>query len=237
MTDVAHHPKSALETEAYLGTEWSRLLEKAPTATSGSYARAHPFLEETDGDILRSPRIQERVEHEGFYHGGTIVWSLARDLFPREPTTDECADLAMLELAAAAEAGDETAFLRTVNVMSWDTRPAEDFARAIRLALTAGAHLKAQRLAELGTANYPHHAELQRMAHVLAPPRVIAKKAPARPGTRADSEWIRTNAERYRGQWVALRDGELQGTSDSFEGLVRQIGNPKDTGVLVTKIS
>jgi len=43
-------------------------------------------------------------------------------------------------LEAAADQGDGTAFIRAARRIAWSRRPADDFVRAVHLALTVGAH-------------------------------------------------------------------------------------------------
>jgi hypothetical protein len=55
-------------------------------------------------------------------------------------------DYHMAGLKAAAEAGDEDAFLVALKNVDWQNWSAEDYIHASRLALQAGAHLAARRL-------------------------------------------------------------------------------------------
>lgn len=63
-------------------------------------------------------------------------------------------------LVAAANAKDDMAFLTAYEQISWPDQTAVNFARAVHLALTAGAHILARDLAQEGTDLYPNHAEL-----------------------------------------------------------------------------
>jgi hypothetical protein len=124
---------------------------------------------------------------------------------------DAASDEALADFEAsleiAAEIGDETAFVRAAEKIDWSQRPAIDFVRAVRLALAAGAHLLARNLATQGSRLYPQHLELRKMAHVLAPPRVVNADIPPIPSVRANQAWLRDHADEYKGQWVALREG------------------------------
>jgi hypothetical protein len=151
----------------------------------------------------------------------------------RERTADQ-ADKAMAHLAELADRRDEAGFASALQAMDWSSRPAGEVLRAVQLALMAGAFLGARRLSQDGADRYPAHAELQRYARVLAPPRVIARNLPPRPDLRANHDWMKREADAYRGQWIALRNGELLGTASSFDALADQFPDPRD--ILLTKI-
>jgi len=148
-------------------------------------------------------------------------------------------DEAMARLAAAAEISDPhdvSAFVKAYKEMAWHTRSAEDFAQAVRWALRVGAHSIAHDLVMAGAARYPGHAELQKMAYILAPPKVTVGKGGPHPGIKADQVWLKTHWDEYRGRWVALRNGQLLAVADSLDGLVEPVGEIKNTGILVTPI-
>lgn len=140
----------------------------------------------------------------------------------------------MARLKAAAEAGDEQAFLSAQRMIDWRLRPPEDFLGAVQLAFAAGAHLAARRLSSQGAAQYPDHRELQRYARVLAPPKVTQSNLPSNPTLKANRDWLMMQGDQYRGQWVALRDGELLESAPSLKSLAEQIEDTK--GVLLTKV-
>jgi hypothetical protein len=84
----------------------------------------------------------------------------------------------MAQLEAAAEAStvyDVAPFVAAYEAIDWEERTADDYARAIQLALSAGAgaHPITRKLAMEGSERYPDHAELQKAAYILAPPKVI----------------------------------------------------------------
>ncbi|MDQ3815783.1 MAG: hypothetical protein M3347_17865 [Armatimonadota bacterium] len=139
-------------------------------------------------------------------------------------------------LRMAAEAGDERDFRRIMRQMNWDGCTATEFEQAIALALATGAPLAARELAMQGAAQHPASQELQKMARVLAPPRVVQTCAPNDPaGVKANQEWLHTHAAAYRGQWVALRRGQLLGAAASLRELKERSGAL--TGTFVTHIS
>lgn len=142
-------------------------------------------------------------------------------------------DEAMARMVAAAATGDERAFLAAKDAVEWEVRPAADFIRAIELALAAGAHLTARDLAAQGVTRHPENTRLQRLARVLAPPRVLHNDAPPQSGLRANRDWLVAHGNQYRGRWVALRQGQLLGVADSLTALKKLVGDT--TNVLMTK--
>lgn len=124
------------------------------------------------------------------------------------------------QLADAAEVGDAQAFVTAYQAIDWAARTPDEFERAIHWALTAGAHLAARSLATMGAAQYPDDAELQKAARILAPPKLL-RRLPAEPEKRANHEWLRVNRTAYRGKWVALRNGDLLATANSFREINR----------------
>ena len=142
-------------------------------------------------------------------------------------------DMACLEVAA--KAGNEAAFLRALKDVVWQDRSLTDFVRAIRLALEAGAHLAAHQISIEGMKHHPDSAEIQRYAHLLAPPKVTSVDAPPNPNQGANLNWLKVNADEYRGKWVAIKDGKLLASADAYQELVGKVGETKGTGILLTK--
>jgi hypothetical protein len=140
----------------------------------------------------------------------------------------------MARLEAATHAGDETAFLDARRAIDWSKRSAKDFCQAVRWALEAGAYRAATLLATEGAERFPRHAELAKMARILAPPKVIRSDLPPDPSIAADMDWLRAHYDEYRGQWIALRNGQLLGTANSRSELADKIGDIR--GVLLAPV-
>jgi len=140
----------------------------------------------------------------------------------------------MARLEAATHAGDETAFLDARRAIDWSKRSAKDFSQAVRWALEAGAYRAATLLATEGAERFPRHAELAKMARILAPPKVIRSDLPPDPSIAADMDWLRAHYDEYRGQWIALRNGQLLGTANSLRELADKIGDIR--GVLLAPV-
>jgi hypothetical protein len=84
------------------------------------------------------------------------------------------------------------------------------FLEEIKAILNSGTLVGAREVAERGLALFPDHAELRRLHHAFRPYYV----RPAPPGNnipdRSDTfEWLRQNADKYQGQWVAVLGSRL----------------------------
>ncbi len=99
-----------------------------------------------------------------------------------------------------------------------ETPTPESFLEEIKAILNSGTLVGAREVAERGLALYPDHPELRRLHHAFRPYYV----RPAPPGhnipDRRDTyEWLRQNADKYRGQWVAVLGTELIAASPDLE--------------------
>jgi len=150
------------------------------------------------------------------------------------PDVTEDSEDVMAVLEIAAEMGDEAAFVRAAERIDWSQRPAVDFVRTVRLALAAGAHLVARNLATQGARLHPDHPELHKMAHILAPPRIVNADIPPTPSVRADQAWLRDHADEYKGQWVALREGTLLAVGAAAREVWGHLESTDD--VMLTKV-
>ncbi len=149
-----------------------------------------------------------------------------------DATEDRGDGMALLEIAA--ETGDEIAFVQAASEIDWPRRSAAEFARAVRLALAAGAHLLARTLAARGARLYTDHQELRKMARLLAPPRIVRADLPPDPSIQANRAWLQAHTNEYRGQWVALRSGQLLAVGSTAQELKAQLENIE--GVLLARV-
>jgi hypothetical protein len=116
-----------------------------------------------------------------------------------------------------------------------EKRSDKDWAQVIQLALAAGAHLEARRLAMQAADRFPQNAALRQYARVLAPPVNVARIA-VQPGSALNMNWLRAHKETYLGKWVALREGELIDSAASLAELAARIGDPRDKGMMITRV-
>ncbi|MBU1660544.1 MAG: hypothetical protein KKD28_03620 [Chloroflexi bacterium] len=145
----------------------------------------------------------------------------------------EIIDHEMIQLERAAESGDERAFIEVAKNINWENRSPENYLRGIQFAFGAGAHMYARRLATEGAEKYPEHQELQKYARILAPPKIIQSNLPPDPTLRESREWLKAHAYKYRGQWLALKNGELLGVAATLRELRNRVGRRDD--ILFTK--
>ena len=168
----------------------------------------------------------------------TVTLTGPAPAYPRRsiaPTTDyPLLDLDMQQLETAAQLGNEQAFVAVYQRMDWQQRSPDDFLRGVQLALTAGAHLAARNLSARGSARFPDHAELQKYARILAPPKVVTRNISPRSDWTADRAWLMKHGDDYRGRWVALHDGELMSVANTLRSLTEQVGDTQ--GLLLTKV-
>jgi hypothetical protein len=139
-------------------------------------------------------------------------------------------------LIEPAESGNTTRFLERLKDIDWDRRSADEFIRAVDLALKAGAHFAARDLATQGAEIHFDSEELQKYARVLAPPKPLAKTAKSDVRPKANIQWLTANKHNYKGQWVAIKNGVFITSAKTYKALIAELGNIKGRGILVTPI-
>ncbi|HEX4962381.1 MAG TPA: DUF5678 domain-containing protein [Thermoanaerobaculia bacterium] len=97
-----------------------------------------------------------------------------------------------------------------------EERTPESFLEDIRAALNAGTQRGAREIAARGLVLFPDHPELQRLYHALKPGEARSVSGPRQPDRRETFNWIRENAWKYRGQWIAVLDSRLIAASPDF---------------------
>jgi hypothetical protein len=140
--------------------------------------------------------------------------------------------LALINDAARSE--DLLSFLAVANTVDWNRQPAADIVTTVEHALSLGAFGLAGRLASEGAQLHADDAQISRLAHILAPARVLRADLPADPGIKLNREWLRKHAAAYRHYWVAIQNGELLGYAASIRELTSKIQDRK--GVLLMHI-
>lgn len=140
----------------------------------------------------------------------------------------------LAELAALAKSQNGSAFARQVAGIAWDAYAPHEIAQVVQLALAAGAPLPARHISAEGHRLYPEDTELANIARILAPPKVLGKGS-ANPSRRLDQEWLRQHAHEYRGQWLAIKDGELLAAAPTARELKVLIADME--GMLVTRVA
>ncbi len=137
----------------------------------------------------------------------------------------------LLEQLTAFEQTDSvTRFNQLYQAIEWQTVAAPHFIKAIELAIWFNLPERAAHLAQRGQERFPAHTDLHYWAQVLAPPQVVSQTPVAEEtgqaretGQQASAHWFKTQADRYRGQWVAVQDGQLLATATTRQAVVDQL--------------
>lgn len=128
----------------------------------------------------------------------------------------------------------ENEALPNISVLtSFDDVSKENFIAAIHSALKSGMYSEATRISQEALKCFPEDEEIQKYALVLAPPKVISYKSSAI-STGKNQSWIKEHWREYKGQWVALKNGELLGTAQTMKDLINKVGKSKD--ILMTRL-
>lgn len=160
---------------------------------------------------------------------------------PTTTASEHLAELApeqvMERLQAHAYAQERQAFSDLVAAVDWPARMPNELLKALDLALYLGMARLAMKLAALAGQLFPEHERAQSAARVIRPAEVVGSSPASGQGLRASAEWFHQHAAEYRGQWVAVRDGQFLGAAPTLQELRPLIGEGEDaTNTLVTKV-
>lgn len=150
-------------------------------------------------------------------------------------SSSEHSAISLLETAALAH--DVIRFQALVNAIPWANQKPVDIVAAIRFALALEAPLMARQIAEQGIKQYPAHPEIKKMARILAPPTVTATPHSNRIDIKANQLWLKANRENYRLNWVALHNGKLLASAQTFADLTAEVGDIKGKSILLTQVT
>jgi len=143
-------------------------------------------------------------------------------------------DLARLQVAPDDQPMSLAATI--LESIDWSVRQPGEIALGIRLALALQDPLLGRTIAAQGHDLYPSDAEIAKMNRVLAPPTAVAQKAATRLDIRSNLNWLADNHKAYEGQWVALNGGQLLAHAGSVDELVAQVGDVRNTNILITQV-
>ena len=117
-----------------------------------------------------------------------------------------------------------------------NNKTAEGFIREMDAALDIGDWQTAQEISIEAARHYPDNREIYRYAYILTTSKVTVSQSDPkkRKNIQASRQWMRKNWQKYRGNWVAVKAGELLATAKSFDELVVQL--EKTQGTLLTVI-
>ncbi len=170
---------------------------------------------------LSPPLYKGRFEVASFTRAGSCYRAYESIPARRERLRKQRDGFSRLE--EAANRGSEADFLKSLESIKWDDRTAAEFVRAIKLAFKAGAFRAALYIASEGLKHHSEDITLQKYVRVLKPNQPPAAEQPAEAKPQANREWLKAHANEYKGQWIALRNGELLGASRSLETLTEEV--------------
>lgn len=113
-----------------------------------------------------------------------------------------------------------------------EERTPQSFLEEIERIFNSGTLQGAREVAEQGLALFPDHPELRQARHALRPFEVRINPRFKISDPSASYDWIKSNSDKYRGQWVALANGELVAVADSFDEIRQAVGD-RDPGKLL----
>jgi hypothetical protein len=140
-------------------------------------------------------------------------------------------DIAELEFAME----NDNSFTKAIEAIDWNNRSAESFVRAIQLALSIGSHQNAYKLIRIGIQKYPSNKELIMIARILLPSKAEAIYHDIDSSINNNKIWFDLHSREYRGKWVAIENGNLLGSANSFVTLQKIVPNWREA--TVTKIA
>lgn len=137
--------------------------------------------------------------------------------------------LLAIEEAAAKE--DRAAISRSAKFADWKSHGPDDLIRVIQACLSLDMVLLGRELAYEGRHLFPNDKRIEQWANVLAPARVVGTRPASgnAAGLEASHRWFQNNSGKYKGQWIAVRHGELLGAAPTLEKLYALIGPEKRT--------
>ncbi len=199
---------------------YKRLLYSVVSPSSASSGTAH----------VQDVQTIEHVNTTTSGSAASFYW------LPVEQTYPYHYDREMAQLERAVLLEDTDGFAQLVADMDWQIRSADDFLKAIELALRVGAHLTARKLTLDGASRFPQDVEIMKHAKILAPVKTIQSNAPADPGVAKNNQWLKEHRDEYQGMWVALRDGNMLAFGRTMQDVKNQVGSLKNSRILVTKV-
>ncbi|MGH7599036.1 MAG: DUF5678 domain-containing protein [bacterium] len=140
----------------------------------------------------------------------------------------EARDL-LLHIEEAAAGEDRSTLSRLVENVNWRSRHPDDLIRVIQACIFVDMVLLARELAGEGRRLFPNDKRMAQWASVLAPPKIIGTRPASGNaiGLEASHQWFQNNSFKYKGQWIAVRNGELLGVAPTLKELYNQIGQDK----------
>jgi hypothetical protein len=197
----------------------------------------HYFSEPTGMEGYPQPATSGRGSAiELLINRAVLEFSSASLFIIRDRTSTANQDYEMSLLEAASSMGNEGAFAEVANSIKWENRAVEDYLKALRLALSVGAHMQARKLAAEGGLRFSDNIEMQKFSRILAPSVIVNSHLPPDLNAAADMRWLKAHRDEYSNQWVALQGGILLAAAPTRIDLLTQLENPKDKTILISPV-
>lgn len=152
------------------------------------------------------------------------------------PTSSQTVGDDLINIDFYANQNDVDKFIETVNSLDLETLPARSIIHIIDLALSIGLVKLPQDLSQHALQIYPEDKEIIKYQKILAPPKIINSKLPPYPQAELNVKWLKEFRKEYKGKWVALKEGVLLASADSFTELKSKVEIKKNSHILVTRV-
>jgi hypothetical protein len=178
---------------------------------------------------LNYPEVEELTVNEAPWREAT---------HQEETSTDEQEPLVRAVEEAAARK-DRHAIIDLTKQVDWRNHSPDELIRVIQSCLFLDMVLLARELADEGKRAFPNDKRIEQWTMVLAPAKILGTQ-PASANAehlKASYQWFRNNSSLYKGQWVAVRAGELVGAAPTLKELHDQIGQgPKNSKTIIVQV-
>lgn len=128
-------------------------------------------------------------------------------------------------------------FIRSVDTIDWSSKSASFFKEGIKHVLSADAVQLARELSQLAVQIHPHDEDIIHLNKVISPPQIVRGRKTTESDITPTMEWLKNNAQDYRGNWIAVQSGKLIGMAKSHQALLEKLGDVPQNDVLITEIS
>jgi hypothetical protein len=241
------------DTVAYLQAySWSGNVRELENVVERMVILAEQTLEYLPPDLLPQeirPRVLDEVRARRASHNVKSVkeneveeTALAeaplREAASQGETSTATQEPLLLAIEAAEAGEDRHALIALTEQIDWRRRRPEELIRAIQASLFLDMVLLARELADEGRRVFPNDKRLKQWAIVLAPAKIIGTQPASAIGLEASHRWFQqNNASQYKGQWIAVFNGELLGAAPTLKELYDKIGRDQKTpGTIVVQV-
>jgi hypothetical protein len=149
----------------------------------------------------------------------------------QDETATDTHEPLLLAIEEAETREDRHALIILAKQVDWRRRRPKELIRAIQASLFLDMVLLARELADKGRRVFPNDKRMEQWAIVLAPPKIVGTRPASGDaiGLEESHKWFQNNSAKYKGQWIAVRRGELLGVAPTLKALYDQIGHDKKT--------